>query len=262
MRCGICLSLFDANENLVEPSKYNETKIAPDDKLKESEPPLAVSESQTKSLSEPYRDSTYNPAPTNPEPLNQKTPNQETPNQEDQREDKTLFSQAIITPHSQSNKLRAKNIAMFALVIIAILAPLIQVLFYNSAQLSLNQRYRPTLEILCNWLTCPIAEWQNLDLIQSEALVIQKHPTMEDALQVDIVITNMADFPQRFPGLHLQFENLHGKIVTQRTFRPEQYRSGALANIAAMTPHQAYQITLNLVAPDSTAVSYSLTITN
>ncbi|MBV1931776.1 MAG: DUF3426 domain-containing protein [Porticoccaceae bacterium] len=310
VRCGICLSLFDANENPVVSNNNIDTKPAPDDKLQESEPALELSESQTEPLPEseatpkpepeqedtsdlepepePNKYSEDNLPPTNPE-----TPNPEIPNSEGEQEETvlspqalrlqamlpelvaeahpevlaeqpspTLMPKAIIKPPGKADKPRVKRIAMFALAVIAATALLIQVLFYTSARLSLDQRYRPTLKTLCGWLSCPIAEWQNLDLIQSEALVIQKHPKIKDALQVDVVITNRAAFPQRFPGLQLQFEDLQGKVLARRTFHPDQYRTGALASLTEMTPQQAYQIRLDLVAPESTAVSYSLTITN
>jgi predicted Zn finger-like uncharacterized protein len=294
VRCGICLSLFDANENPVTPGGKIEAKPAPDDKLQESEPAQELTESLIESLlepearpnleseSEPYEDNSGNlslprPEAANPrdeqqaeaplpQELNQlavllEAPPETHPDILAEQQSSAPIPEAITKPPGKVDRSSVKCLIMFALVIIATSALLIQVLFYTSAQLSLDQRYRPTLETLCGWLTCPIAEWQDLGLIQSEALVIQKHPKIEDALQVDVVITNRAAFPQRFPGLQLQFEDLQGEVVARRTFRPKQYRTGALANLTAMAPQQAYQIRLDLVTPESSAVSYSLSIT-
>lgn len=330
MRCGICLSLFDANENPVAALSTINAQPAADDNQQPSEPALELSENTIESFPEPEtphyleaqpeieprpglepepepepnKHNKDNLSPANRETAGPEDEQQEDEQQEDARSelvpdpqtalpdpvaevDSETRSEAhagvrparlserpppVVIPNSITKptgkadkpvgKPRVKRMTMLVLIIIATLALLLQVLFYTSAQLSLDKRYRPTLETLCGWLNCPIAEWRNLDLIQTEALVIQKHAEIEDALEVNVVITNRAAFPQKFPGLQLQFEDLKGNVVGRRIFRPEQYRTGALANLTTMTPQQAYQIRLDIVAPESNSTSYSLTITN
>lgn len=156
----------------------------------------------------------------------------------------------------------AKFAVQLALIVMGIGALVIQLIYQASPQLSLDLRYRPALESICGTLGCAVTEQHDLSRIKSDRLVVQAHPDVDAALQVDLVLTNHAPFPQRFPDLRLQFTNLQGSILAQRQFKPKEYLQGTMANTPTMAAEKAYRITLDIVDPGPAATSFSLTVTN
>ena len=278
VRCGICLDLFDANENACAPAA--DPTLPADDLDREYPdltPTLNQDQDQDKTDQIPGQEELHINDPADPEPG---TPESGTPPTESKRTDlvdnqqsyhyrqldtlaNTLQDQNLLsTSRSESGSPGLIRWAMYLLIISGIGLLLIQLLFFTSADLSQKERYRPTLQMVCGLLGCPITPLRDIRLIRADALVVQDHPTRKNALHIDVVLTNRASFAQAFPKLQLQFEDLKGNVVAKRTFQPEEYLQGQLTGLSVMTPIISYRIKLDILAPDKSAISYSLIVTN
>jgi hypothetical protein len=149
---------------------------------------------------------------------------------------------------------------VFTLLIANLGLLLIQTLYFWSANLSEVARYRPALETICGLIGCPIAERRALGLIGTDAFIITVHPSVKEALLIDLVLSNNADFAQPFPALKLRFSDVKGQIVAQRIFLPSEYLVGPMKTIARMSSSKSYRIKLSILNPGKKAVSYSLTL--
>lgn len=279
VRCGICLDVFDASENAYTPASnqglpaedVNQEEL--DRSLTHDPDPEQEQQEQEQGLSDQILvlEIGTNDAPhvDQDSALTQANSDKLIDNQQSyhyqQLDDiyKTLPEPDLISsapPEPGGSALIRRSVYLLILVAIGLLV--IQLLFYTSADLSRKDGYRPILQIVCGVLGCPITQQRNIKLIATDALVIQSHPTNKSALKVDVVLTNRASFPQAFPGLQIQFEDLKGKTVVRHTFRPAEYLQGELAELSVMTPEISYRIRMNILAPDKSAISYALIVTN
>lgn len=113
-------------------------------------------------------------------------------------------------------------------------------------------------EKTCEIVGCVLPELSDLSKIRSQNLVVRSHPTTRNALIIDTVITNQADFPQDFPELAIYFSDINNQTVAQRLIQPEEYLSEEVLSWKQMPSMQPIHISLELVDPGKEAVNYTL----
>ncbi len=150
------------------------------------------------------------------------------------------------------------NRAWTAGIVVALLVLAGQYLIFNFDRLARDDNYRPALGQACQWLGCQLPERDDLSQIRSSNLVVRSHPRTSNALAVDAILINRADFKQHFPIMELQFTDLSGEVVAGRRFTPDEYLSGELSGMAAMPIRQPVHVSLEIVDPGERAVNYQL----
>jgi hypothetical protein len=135
---------------------------------------------------------------------------------------------------------------------------LAQYTWFNYSELAQDERFRPLFARACQQLQCTLPALENLKLIKTSNLVVRSHPQAANALVIDTVMTNRANYAQNFPLLELLFTNRVGEVVAGRQFRPEEYLKGELEGISKMAPRQPIHIALDIVDPGEQAVGYAL----
>lgn len=145
-----------------------------------------------------------------------------------------------------------------SLSVVAALALLGQFITYNFTALAHDQRTRPLLETACLLAGCELPSRVDISLLRSSNLMVRSHPEFPNALAVDVIIYNRADFAQPFPVLRMSFTDSHGREVASRRFRPEEYLSGELAGARIMPLQTPIHIGLSMLDPGEQAVSYRL----
>lgn len=110
----------------------------------------------------------------------------------------------------------------------------------------------------CQLLGCQLPELSDITKIRSHNLVVRSHPTTRNALIIDAVITNEADFPQDFPDIALYFSDINNQTIAQRLIKPEQYLSPDILAWQELPSQQAIHISLEIVDPGKEAVNYTL----
>jgi hypothetical protein len=147
-----------------------------------------------------------------------------------------------------------------ALSLLAILVLATQYIYFHVDVLAANSNNHNWLNRFCQITGCEIPVQTDTSLIQSSQLVVHSHPTTPNALVVDAVIINQANFDQPFPLLALSFEDIQGRSIAKRHFQPEEYLAGDLANIKLMPSQQSIRLMLEVIDPGPEAVNYSLYI--
>jgi len=142
--------------------------------------------------------------------------------------------------------------------LIALLALAAQYVTYNFEALARQDEYRPWLERICPAVGCKLPPRVDISQIKSSNLVVRSHPDFAGALIVDAMIYNRAPFAQPFPLLEVQFDDLQGKTLARRTFKPGEYLSGELAGQHEMPSQIPIHISLEILDPGANAVNYSL----
>lgn len=133
-----------------------------------------------------------------------------------------------------------------------------QFFWFNRAELYWNTALTPGYDALCSHLKCDLPLRHDIDQISNQQMTIRPHPSIENAILMDLILINQASFPQPYPLLQIQFSDLKGRHVTGRTLRPSDYLAEELASIDKMPVNRPVQITVELMSPGPRGVNYSL----
>lgn len=153
---------------------------------------------------------------------------------------------------------RAPSWIWTGLALLALLALPVQYLIYNFDALARDQSTRPLLENICLLAPCELPARVDISRIRSTNLLVRPHPEFPNALAIDVILYNRADFEQPFPVLDMQFADSSGRPVANRRFRPEEYLSGELAGVELMPPQTPIHVGLSMLDPGPQARSYRL----
>lgn len=148
---------------------------------------------------------------------------------------------------------------LWFLLVVALIAGLVsQVAWFQFDRLSAIPELRPWYEKACDLAGCELKPLTALDRIQSRQLVVRTDPENRNALLVDAVIINQADFEQPFPAIALTFSNLNGDVVAQSVFPPADYLASDGQSLSSMPPGTPVRIAISIRDPGRDAVNYNL----
>jgi len=133
-----------------------------------------------------------------------------------------------------------------------------QVLWYRFDDWAKDPQWQRVYAPLCRVLGCELPQQRDRSLLVTRNLAVRTHPSEPDALQVNAMIVNRADFPQPFPDLELRFSTVRGTLVAGRRFEPAEYLGGDAAGMQMMPPRTPVQIELTMDDPGPEAVNYFL----
>lgn len=148
--------------------------------------------------------------------------------------------------------------AWAAAIIVALLVFAGQYINFNFDRLARDKEHRANLSSLCELIGCKIPDLNDISLIRSSNLMVRSHSEIANALVVDAVLINRADFKQPFPIMELQFTDLRGAVVAGRLFKPSEYLAGELVGLKMMPTRQPVHVSLEIVDPGEQAVNYQL----
>lgn len=151
-----------------------------------------------------------------------------------------------------------RRLVWLVLILLALAGLAAQYVYYHFDELARQERLRPWLEQVCAPLGCTLPPRVDVGLVKSSNLTVRNHPSHPGALTVDAIIYNRADFAQPFPLLELRFEDINGKPLASRRFKPSEYLAGELAGRREMPPQTPIHIALEIIDPGTQAVNYSL----
>ena len=136
---------------------------------------------------------------------------------------------------------------------------LVQYVYFNFNELALNDKTRPQMSQLCASLGCKIPEPPDALLIDIQKLVIRKNPDVPDALQVNAIVFNKADFAQPLPALKLSFLDKKREVTASRVFQPNEYLQGESSHLLRRIPPETpIHIQLDIVSPKVDMNSYKM----
>ncbi|PSL15523.1 putative Zn finger-like uncharacterized protein [Marinobacterium halophilum] len=249
VRCGACLSVFDAQAHALQPPSQPPATVAPAPAVTANatpantivEPPVEASttpDSKAFIATEAIAPATPTAAPASP-PLPFRA------------EPIALHSNAI----KDSSPLATAGWLLLSLCATLMLA--VQLLWFERAHLASRPELHSIYALLCEQVDCSLTR-NTLNLIENQGLHVQPHPQYRDALSVSLLLENTAAFSQPWPALQLRFTDLKERLVAQRTFQPEEYLDTASIDPLRMPTGQPVQIALELASPGRRGVSYEL----
>ena len=135
-----------------------------------------------------------------------------------------------------------------------------QVAFFKMSVYAQMTEYRPTYVLVCRYLGCEVPEYENHDELRTRELVIRSHPEEPEALLVDVLLLNSGPFRQTFPGLRLQFYDVHGEVVASRVFRASEYLGGEMRGFKLMPAETEVRLSLEMIDPGTDALGYQMEV--
>ncbi len=142
----------------------------------------------------------------------------------------------------------------------AIILLIAQVAWLEFSRLSKLEPYRSYYAKICPSIGCTLPEITDTSAISASKLMVRTHPSEKNALMVDVILQNNADFEQSFPALLLTFSDLQNKTVAARQFKPDEYLGGELTGVDRMPVKQPIHVAIEIQDPGAKALSYSMTI--
>jgi predicted Zn finger-like uncharacterized protein len=210
VRCGICHSVFDALEALVDAQSEAPTRAAPGD----------ATAGRT---------------------------------DEAQAADSTLAQALDLTAIEGQHRPSAWGVA----AVILLMLLLGQIAWFQGARLlALFPVARPPLEWACAYWHCRLPRYRDPGSIRLVSRDVRVHPRAADALLINALFTNHAEFPQPYPVLQLGLYDTDGQVLAARRFVPKEYLEKHVDPALEMPPGIPVHIVLEVRGPRKNPVSF------
>ncbi|MEE9319761.1 MAG: zinc-ribbon and DUF3426 domain-containing protein [Granulosicoccus sp.] len=85
---------------------------------------------------------------------------------------------------------------------------------------------RPIMQAACRIFDCVVPERVDLDSLKMLKRNTYSHPTVANALVIELAFVNNAEFAQPYPVLEVRMTSRSGRLVAKRDFTPKDYLSG------------------------------------
>lgn len=133
-----------------------------------------------------------------------------------------------------------------------------QYLIFNFDNLARTPQWRPLYAAACDVAGCTLPNPSDLSTLRGTNLIVRAHPAVPDALVVDAILFNHADYQQPFPVIELSFSSLRGQPVASRRFLPAEYLRGELTGMTAMPRDVPIRVSFEIRNPGPDADNYRL----
>ncbi len=238
VRCGHCLAIFTADNNISPPVSKLPSK------------PVPSGEPAKKTLSAQLK----------------KSESEFVFPQVDEIEKNEKKTADVIPPSLRMESRKGKGHFSFMgtlLLTLAILAGIstliLQYTYYNRDTLAKIVSLRPMLQFMCKQTGCLVPLLRDRSKIIFKSKNIYSHPKIKDALVVSAIIVNKASFSQDYPIIELRFENVRGEVIAGRRFNAMEYLNLPENQISEMHPNETIAINLAIKDPGNDMVSYEFT---
>ncbi|MFT7561580.1 MAG: putative Zn finger-like uncharacterized protein [Flavobacteriales bacterium] len=148
----------------------------------------------------------------------------------------------------------------FGLSLIAAVAALAQLAYFQFDELSRDNRYRSYYAKSCEVFNCKLPAMEDRSKIRVANIVVSEDPESSDTLIVEAVLLNLAHFEQNFPNLRIHFSDIRDKNISIEEFSPSTYVGGELAGARLMPKNQPIHVTVKAKDPGSNAVNYRISL--
>ena len=128
--------------------------------------------------------------------------------------------------------------------------------FQGARLLALFPVARPPLEWACAHWHCQLPRYRDPGLIRLVSRDVRVHPRAADALLINALFTNHAEFPQPYPVLQLGLYDTDGQVLAARRFVPKEYLEKHVDLALEMPPGIPVHIVLEVQGPRKNPVSF------
>lgn len=132
-----------------------------------------------------------------------------------------------------------------------------QVLWFRGNELlSRFPALRVPLDQACSVLPCALPVQRDLTALRLLSRDVRAHPRYQDALLVNATFVNEASFPQPYPVLQLGLFGTNGAMLAARRFQPTEYLDDSIDPQESMKPGLPVHIVVEIVAPKQAPMSF------
>lgn len=142
--------------------------------------------------------------------------------------------------------------------IVMMLALIVQVGYFKFDSWSRHPQYRPVYALTCQIVNCQLPAVQDISQMNTQHFMVRLHPKVKQALYIDTLLVNTAEYQQPFPDLSLIFTDLDDQTIASRHFKPKEYLAGELAGSNSMPLNIPIHIAIEIVNPGAEAVGYRI----
>jgi len=142
--------------------------------------------------------------------------------------------------------------------IVMIFSLIAQVGYFKFDAWSRHPQYRPAYALTCQVLNCQLPAIQDVSQMNTQHFMVRLHPKVEQALYIDTLLVNTAEYQQPFPDLNLIFTGLDNQTIASRHFEPQEYLAGELAGSNSMPLNVPIHIAIEIINPGAEAVGYRI----
>ena len=250
VRCGICHSVFDALEALVDAQSEPPTRAA--SSARQTGPPSAPASFAGARVLAP------DPGFPARAPLLSGAPGDATVGRTDvaQPADSAL-AQALDLSAIEGLVPKPRTSLWGAGAVMLLMLLLGQIAWFQGARLlALFPAARPPLEWVCAHWHCQLPRYRDPGLIRLVSRDVRVHPHAAAALLINALFTNHAEFPQPYPVLQLGLYDTDGQVLAARRFVPKEYLEKHVDPALEMPPGIPVHIVLEVQGPRKNPVSF------
>ncbi|MCU7799998.1 MAG: zinc-ribbon domain-containing protein [gamma proteobacterium symbiont of Lucinoma myriamae] len=157
---------------------------------------------------------------------------------------------SFLTQNDSSSNSPMVIIGWLAATIILLLMLASQYLHFNSIKLSQDPQIRPFLESICPLTGCSLPLMKTPKKVITVTHDVRTHPTVKNALEIQLTFKNKAAYTQSYPILEITFSNPVGEIIARRQFLPDEYMKRGSYYTSGLKSNQSQEISLKVVDPD------------
>jgi len=168
----------------------------------------------------------------------------------------TIETEAVLLTRTEQKKPSSARWLIGSLLAILLIAT--QLLWFKRNQLYWDTSFQPLYSSICQLIDCDIALRSDISKIANRSINITPHATVSDAITINLVLVNEANFQQPFPALNIQFSDLKGRDVAARVFQPSNYLDLEIVDPKSMLSQQPYQISIEVMSPGLRGINYQV----
>lgn len=269
VRCGVCEEVFNIYEvaNDDSPDDKQQLPLSDTDDTPED---IDEHQSETEDLNHEEESNFHHNAlpdsdPVTSEDIFDKESDQEMPDDffdEDINEPLDYIVPTDIRRSASSKPHSAAVTALWSIGILLLISSLaIEYVWFNRDEFHQFPALQAQIEKLCQQLNCKKQSQRDPSKIQLITRNVYSHPNEKDALMINVIMKNNADFAQAYPVMQIDFSDIRGNSVAARRFFPfeylaTRYQDSETKQQHLLQPDTDANITLEIKDPGKDAMTY------
>jgi predicted Zn finger-like uncharacterized protein len=169
---------------------------------------------------------------------------------------------SIVNAKPKVKSAKKSSFWLWLLLTLLLLAAIAQSIYFLRDKIAMYYpSTKPYLQQLCQPIGCTISLPKNIDLITIEDSEMLQDSVHEGIIHLNSVLINQSNFAQAYPNLELTLADEDKKTKLRRTFKPAQYLPERTDIEAGMPPLTEIKVKLSIAAKVDTVSDYQLFLT-
>lgn len=237
VRCGNCLHVFDATQQLVDVNESADAPVTPE-----------VSENlQDIDDSVPHENATKNDEVI------------ETVSKSFIHDSQTSYFQKLDSKKQSKSRLYKWLISLFALALL--IAAVLQSIYFWRTEISIYYpKLKPLLEQTCKTIGCAIELPKKIEFIIIDDSDMQEDADHDGLIHFSSTLINQAGFIQTYPNIELTLTDLEDKPKLRRIFKPTEYLPENMDIVSGLAAGAEVKVKLALTTTGESVAGYRISV--